>query len=607
MAPDGRTSDPALNALIEHLLSDDAVALERRFGTLDARESGGGTTDDRMLPASQWAPRLAAAARSLYAVAPDQPQAGPRHAVDVVLAVDSPEAHEGWRFAVAGNDVVDLTILQDPRYAAGGPLEDFLVLPPAKDLPQPPAGYAFAAGVPETGVPSVDTLVGALAAHDAAALTAAARYKQGTLPARHCNVDQSLDAGDVASRFESLAIQAYALQAVATVPDGFQPPADHLLVVVLETAPYRWTQAGLLEAGGQIVGLLTECVPYPPRAFIVPPPSASDAAIDPGRRSGVAAVDAVLDALAAKDCAALVAAIDFSEVGCVVAPSGIGSPPLCRADEAPGAPVAVLPSAQCEGGYVRRDEMDGLLDFLLPVDWRLYAVVDRGPVAPATDGFFRGQVAAVLVPAGNDAQHGALLLYLNDRGITTIQTGCGQDSPATQIGRASTDGAPNFLLAPPTTASNALPGDIQPAVDAALAGDGERLGALLSTTAGPCVVNPEPAPQRAPECPEGKPAGTSVPAIVAGGCPDEAVHFVAPGITFAPSLDPSGLGPHLIGVMEIAETPVRYAALFGYDKVLWLGFDADGRLIGSGGVCAAFDLRPRLSNATWLRGPAWGN
>lgn len=147
------------------------------------------------------------------------------------------------------------------------------------------------------------------------------------------------------------------------------------------------------------------------------------------------------------------------------------------------------------------------------------------------------------------------------------------------------------------------------AIDAVKASDGSRLGSLLVSTEGPCVVNPRPGILYPPACPTGAAAGTKVPALVFGGCPDEFT-YIDPSLTFrVTGFDGSMYGNHLIGVVDLGTQPLRYAALFGFEKVGWLGFDEAGKLIGAGGGgdCPSDTLRPRLTANKWLSGPDWGN
>jgi hypothetical protein len=160
----------------------------------------------------------------------------------------------------------------------------------------------------------------------------------------------------------------------------------------------------------------------------------------------------------------------------------------------------------------------------------------------------------------------------------------------------------------PTAPTRTLPGDIEGAVAAAIAHDGATLGALLTSTDGPCFVDWPPGDVlRAPACPGGVAAGTLVPALVIDGCPDD-VRFIDRAIRFGVTgFDTRMYLNHSIGVVKIDTGPVRYAALFGVEKVGWLGFDDGGRLIGAGGggTCSTVGLKPRLSASAWLRGPNW--
>ena len=127
-----------------------------------------------------------------------------------------------------------------------------------------------------------------------------------------------------------------------------------------------------------------------------------------------------------------------------------------------------------------------------------------------------------------------------------------------------------------------LPGDIALAIDAAEVGDRAVLAALLTTVDGPCVVDPRPEPIVPPSCPEGSEAGDLVPATITGWCPDQDLRFIDPAVvSFAETFDARMLGP-FIGAVVVDNEPLRYAALFGIERIGWLGFDADGHLIGAG-------------------------
>jgi hypothetical protein len=196
--------------------------------------------------------------------------------------------------------------------------------------------------------------------------------------------------------------------------------------------------------------------------------------------------------------------------------------------------------------------------------------------------------------------------------IAWFLVACGDDSTASPSPTALATSRPtstSTTAVPTATARPALPGDISQAIEAAQAADSARLESLLTRTKGPCVANPAPAIRRPPACPPGSPAGTLVPAVVIGGCPDEP-SYIDPPITYRiTGFDARMYANHVIGIVDLGSQPLRYAALFGAEKAAWLGFDDAGRLIGAGGGgdCPSDALRPRLSGAKWLVGPDWGD
>ena len=377
------------------------------------------------------------------------------HDADVVIAVGTGDAREAWRFAVARDEVVDVTILRQFAGAVGGTYETYLVLPPQADLPQPPPGYPLSAALPRTGDIEVDRLLDALVRRDTNALAAAVAYEGGTVPGESCIGDaiQPIDRRIAELQLADLTRQAYAVRSVITIPAGATPKAEHLIVVSVETRWYEWGDAAVLETDGKIVGIAdANCVVFPPKAFLVVPRDARPP-IDPEPRSGNAIVDATINAFEARDREALRTAFDFAMLGCVAAPNGIGSPPTCRPGEAPGTPIAVLPTAGCEGGYALANQLDGLLDFLTApgLEWQLYAVLDRGPFSPDANfgAFLRGNLVAVLSPIRPDQTHGAISLAFSDRGIASVWTGCGPEPALRQLARFGQGSAHDYLLAPP--------------------------------------------------------------------------------------------------------------------------------------------------------------
>jgi len=93
-----------------------------------------------------------------------------------------------------------------------------------------------------------------------------------------------------------------------------------------------------------------------------------------GVRSGDAAIDRVLDALASGDRARIIALMEWTIVGCVAQPQGIGSPPKCPDDVPAGSKMETLPGSCGEGFYTLKDQLTANTEFSLFKPQPLYAV-----------------------------------------------------------------------------------------------------------------------------------------------------------------------------------------------------------------------------------------
>jgi hypothetical protein len=225
----------------------------------------------------------------------------------------------------------------------------------------------------------------------------------------------------------ALTQNAVSLHAVQEIPQSDVPRADHLLVWVthepLAWNPYRWERAGLLVHDGRIVAI-TPCAltpPVPPE-YVVPPPTGGVAALDPSRRSGIAAVDAVLVALQARDLPALDDLFDYELKGCEVNPPDFGTTPLCLPGEPAGTPVEIVPEVVCHGGYQRRG--NAAANVLIPgqqAPYALYAITAADPSSlPPGVPAPRALLSVVLASADG----AAAALGFNERGITSITRLC---------------------------------------------------------------------------------------------------------------------------------------------------------------------------------------
>jgi hypothetical protein len=137
------------------------------------------------------------------------------------------------------------------------------------------------------------------------------------------------------------------------------------------------------------------------------------------RRSGIAGVDAAIDAVLSGDAAGLARLVEYRPVACVVNPQGLGAPPACMGDEIERTPVDVLALAQCEGFYTRPPA--DLSGFVTGGE-ELYAVYDDG------DSFLGGPYVVVFSYPAPAQQTGiwARALFMDDKGITGIHYGCAQ-------------------------------------------------------------------------------------------------------------------------------------------------------------------------------------
>jgi DNA-binding CsgD family transcriptional regulator len=456
-APDGRTGNAALDEAIETLLDEDAAGLASEFPDLavaeqlcdpDPNHSGVCHSRNVRVPNKTWTQRLAAGRRSLYAVATNNP-----FEAKIFLAVDAGgDAAEAWVFGFDGRSIAQLTIhpplpsairppdllsssgyywssvenvTPDPSFQ----YEEFIVLPPKDRLPKPPAGHDLSV---RTGAQGVDRLLVLVAARDAAGLAASAASPDPLL-VRSCNDSDALqNAAGLEVWLREVLPRATKIDSVARVPAGYVPASQHLILIQTELNPYRWGTIGIYEDGGRVVGVLlaeVSCAPfalYPPGGFVVPPPAGGVPAADPSRRSGIAIVDAVLDAAYAGNEAAMGRLVSYQQVPCGAQDIG----PPCPQGAPAGTPVEAIPSTVCHGGFETRDTAPQALVRDIS-NTGLYAIPVRSPPG-----------ATFVVMAS--AQGGSLAMSFDDNGVTGISRLCGPPQPEWLM-----TGNPSFLLPPP--------------------------------------------------------------------------------------------------------------------------------------------------------------
>ncbi|HEX5140735.1 MAG TPA: helix-turn-helix transcriptional regulator [Dehalococcoidia bacterium] len=463
-APNGRTGRPEIDKFIDALTTDGASELSRTFAGLAGRETRCepdpnlanicNSTDFRV-PLKDWTARLASSRRSLYAVS-----TGDAADISVVLAVDAggPQI-EAWRFGFTAGQPAILTILPptDPAYiqadAAAMPgfrwnlvkgltpqpaseYERFFVLPPKDQLPQAPTGYALSN---RTNNPEVDAILATFESRDAGALSALLLNPDG-FPVRTCSEkDSQRDIDWLRDWARDSLSRVVGLDSVVNLPEGYQPPGDHLILLNTQTAPYRWSALGIVERQGRIVGLLTgddSCGTtrmYPPAGYILPPPVAGAAGFDPLRRSGVAVIDDALDAAQAGDAAAMASLIVYEQVEC-----GMEFGAACPVGVAKGTQVDAVPITFCEGGYETRDTAPAAFVRRL-ADAAIYAIAEDS-TGDSSGGLNPGSGAPAVMTRSDGSP---FTVFFNDAGITGIAFQCGFSSPDWLL-----TGTPNFLLPP---------------------------------------------------------------------------------------------------------------------------------------------------------------
>lgn len=139
-------------------------------------------------------------------------------------------------------------------------------------------------------------------------------------------------------------------------------------------------------------------------------------------RSGIASVDAAIDAVLAGDADGLRRLLRYTPTRCQTAPQQVGSPPPCRASEADGTLVDVLSVLHCEGVYQREGELDLGFDGspFPPVGSSLYAVYRSGPTT-----FPPSQYTVIFSRPGSGSGFGtAFALEMSDDGVVGVSHGC---------------------------------------------------------------------------------------------------------------------------------------------------------------------------------------
>ncbi|MGE3962456.1 MAG: hypothetical protein AB7F65_12315 [Dehalococcoidia bacterium] len=171
-----------------------------------------------------------------------------------------------------------------------------------------------------------------------------------------------------------------------------------------------------------------EASPIVPTATITltasPTPSSTAAPSAPpsqdARRSGVAELDSILEAVESRDVLALGALAEVQEIGCTTA-EGLGGPPKCEDGMPEGSVLRVFPTASCEGAWTNTPTQAlGTFAYDAAGAWGVLQV--QGEVV--TDGWPSPEYLIVFhsTTVGEDW---ASYLEVADGRITRLVQGCG--------------------------------------------------------------------------------------------------------------------------------------------------------------------------------------
>ena len=140
------------------------------------------------------------------------------------------------------------------------------------------------------------------------------------------------------------------------------------------------------------------------------------------RRTGIAAIDVVIDAINAQDPAALASLVSYSVFPCTNE-EGLGGLPKCAPGEAPASKKLLLPVMQCEGGYWTPEDTPSYIGLLISsLSPRIYAVTaaaERGD-----EGFFVGSAYSMFVQTVQQPGGGRMLAISSEGRIVGITKGC---------------------------------------------------------------------------------------------------------------------------------------------------------------------------------------
>ena len=162
------------------------------------------------------------------------------------------------------------------------------------------------------------------------------------------------------------------------------------------------------------VFLICACLPLStPTQGTTPEPSSAQKYHSLETRVGLEEIDNALSAVASGDVQLLRSLVKFTAVKCTLV-DGLGGPPKCRAGEAEGTSVDVLPFLGSEGSFLREDEIE---------NWQgieasgLYAIYRISSDVKSEDYYPAGEIAVIFVAPENKP---AVSLRFSEGGIVRV-------------------------------------------------------------------------------------------------------------------------------------------------------------------------------------------
>jgi len=250
----------------------------------------------------------------------------------------------------------------------------------------------------------------------------------------------------------------------------------------------------------------------------------------PGTHTGVAEVDAIIDAAVGGDTALLRSRLVLSQVPCDQTRADYRRPPDCPPGVPAGTPIDVLPAGDCEGSFRRAADIDGALAAYVAAQPLLYGLA----LQPAANADEPDTYAAVFTTRKPTLP--TVVISIRSGGVVGAASGCGESPPdwlhgLAGVGYGTAKGNHAVVGPPPWTIDRANRRTGIATVDAALTvlvtGDPKQVEPLVSLSMFRCTTE-ERRLGSPPACPEGVPNGTPVPEFMAArGCEG---YFVPPAL-----------------------------------------------------------------------------